>query len=84
MGINAINTPIHPIENIRTQTARHSTRCAAVGLTKGGLEKMKKFIKKFFDVLAFVLCVKGNEIEKESIENNLVSREGQGRDKYGN
>jgi hypothetical protein len=45
---------------------------------------MKKFIKKFIDVLAFILCVKGNEIEKEMIEQGLLSREGQGRDKYGN
>ena len=45
---------------------------------------MKKFIKKVFDILAFVLCVKGNAIEKEMIEQGLLSREGQGRDKYGN
>lgn len=45
---------------------------------------MKKFVKKFIDIFAFILCVKGNEIEKEAIENNIVSREGQGRDKYGN
>jgi hypothetical protein len=45
---------------------------------------MKKFIKKFIDVLSFILCVKGSEIEKEVIKNNLVSRKGQGRDKYGN
>ena len=45
---------------------------------------MKKFLKKFIDVLAFCLGVKGSGIEKEAIENNLVSREGQGRDKYGN
>ena len=47
---------------------------------------MKKFIsilKKCFEILAFVLCVKGNEIEKEMIEQGLLSREGQGRDKYG-
>lgn len=44
---------------------------------------MKKFIKKFIDVLAFILCVKGNEIEKEAISENLVSRAGQGRNKYG-
>jgi hypothetical protein len=50
----------------------------------GGFEKMKKFIKKFIDVLAFVLCVKGNEIEKEMIEKGAISRAGQGRDKYGN
>lgn len=45
---------------------------------------MKKFIKKFIDVLAFVLCVKGNEIEKGMIEKGLISRAGQGRDKCGN
>ena len=45
---------------------------------------MKKFIKKVFDILAFCLGVKGNEIEKEMIEQGLLSREGQGRDKYGN
>ena len=45
---------------------------------------MKKFIKKVFDILAFVLCVKGNAIEKEMIEQGLLSCEGQGRDKYGN
>lgn len=44
---------------------------------------MKKIIKKVFDVLAFVLCVKGNAIEKEMIAQGLLSREGQGRDKYG-
>lgn len=45
---------------------------------------MKKFIKKFIDVLAFCLGVKGNEIEKEMIEQGLLSREGQGRDRFGN
>lgn len=45
---------------------------------------MKKFLKKFIDVLMFCLGVKGSDIEKEAIENDLVSREGQGRDKYGN
>lgn len=45
---------------------------------------MKKFIKKFIDILSFCLGVKGNEIEKEMIEQGLLSREGQGRDKYGN
>lgn len=45
---------------------------------------MKKFIKKFIDVLAFCLCVKGNEIEKEMIEQGLLSREGQGRDRFEN
>lgn len=45
---------------------------------------MKKFIKKVFDILAFVLCVKGNEIEKEMIEQGILSRDGQGRDKFGN
>ena len=45
---------------------------------------MKKFIKKLIDVLSFILCVKGNGIEKEAISENLVSRAGQGHDKYGN
>lgn len=45
---------------------------------------MKKFIKKFVDVLAFCLGVKGSDIEKEAIKNDRVSRDGQGRDKYGN
>ena len=36
---------------------------------------MKKFIKKVFDILAFVLCVKGNEIEKEAIKNGLIKRD---------
>lgn len=45
---------------------------------------MKKFIKKFIDILAFCLGVKGSDIEKEAIKNNLVSREGPWRDKYGN
>lgn len=44
---------------------------------------MKKFIKKVFDILAFVLCIKGNEIQKEMIEQGLLSREGQGRDHFG-
>ena len=45
---------------------------------------MKKFIKKFIDILAFCLGVKGNEIEKEMISQGILSREGQGRDTYGN
>lgn len=45
---------------------------------------MKKFLKKIIDVLAFCLGVKGSDIEKEAIKNDLVSREGQGRDKNGN
>lgn len=45
---------------------------------------MKKFIAKFFEILAFILCVKGNEIEKEMIEQGAISREGQGRDRFGN
>ena len=44
---------------------------------------MKRFIKKFFDILAFCLGVKGSDIEKEAIGKNLVSREGQGRDRFG-
>lgn len=45
---------------------------------------MKKFIKKFIDVLAFCLGVKGSDIEKEMIDAGVISRSGQGRDKYGN
>lgn len=45
---------------------------------------MKKFLKKFIEILAFILCVKGNEIEKEMLSQGILSREGQGRDKYGN
>ena len=45
---------------------------------------MKRFIKKVFDVLAFCLGVKGSDIEKQAIKNNAVSREGQGRDRFGN
>lgn len=48
------------------------------------MKKLKSIFKKCFEVLAFVLCVKGNAIEKEMIEQGLLSREGQGRDKYGN
>lgn len=45
---------------------------------------MKKFLKKFIGILAFCLGVKGSDIEKEAIKKNIVSREGQGRDKNGN
>lgn len=45
---------------------------------------MKKFLRKFIDVLAFCFGVKGSNIEKEAAKNDLVSRKGQGRDKYGN
>ena len=45
---------------------------------------MKKFISKFIGVLAFCLGVKGSDIEKEAVKIDLVSREGQGHDKYGN
>lgn len=48
------------------------------------MKKIKSILKKCFDILAFCLGVKGNEIEKEMIEQGLLSRDGQGRDKYGN
>lgn len=48
------------------------------------MKKIKSILKKVFDILAFCLGVKGSDIEKEAIKNNLVSRKGQGRDKYGN
>lgn len=47
---------------------------------------MKKFIsilKKIGDVLLFCLGLGGTETEKEATENDLISREGQGRDKHG-
>ena len=45
---------------------------------------MKKIIAKFIDILSCCLGVKGSDIEKEAAKNDLVSRKGQGRDKYGN
>ena len=36
---------------------------------------MKKFIKKFVDILAFCLGVKGSDIEKEAIKNGLIKRD---------
>ena len=44
---------------------------------------MKKFIKKFFDILAFCLGVRGTETGKKAAENNLIDLSGQGRnEKY--
>lgn len=48
------------------------------------MKKIKSILKKFIDVLAFCLGVKGSDIEKEAVKNDLVSREGQGRDRFGN
>ena len=48
------------------------------------MKKLKSIFKKCFDILAFCLGVKGNAIEKEMIEQGLLSREGQGRDRFGN
>ena len=48
------------------------------------MKKLKSILKKCFDVFAFCLGVKGNSIEKEMIEQGLLSREGQGRDRFGN
>jgi hypothetical protein len=44
---------------------------------------MKKFLKKFIDVLMFFFTGKGT-LANEMIEQGLLSYEGQGRDKYGN
>lgn len=48
------------------------------------MKKLTAILKKCLDVFAFCLGFRGTETEKEAIKNNLVSREGQGRDKYGN
>ena len=42
---------------------------------------MKKFIKKFIDILAFCLGVRGTETGKEAAEDNLIDLSGQGREK---
>lgn len=44
---------------------------------------MKKFIKKFIDVLAFCLGVRGTETERKYIDLDLIDRSGCGRNKYG-
>lgn len=44
---------------------------------------MKKFIKKFIDVLAFCLGVRGTETAKKSVDDGICDFSGQGRDKYG-
>ena len=44
---------------------------------------MKKFIKKFIDILAFCLGVRGTETEKKAADDNLIDLSGQGRnEKY--
>lgn len=44
---------------------------------------MKKFILKFFDVLAFCLGVRGTETGRKAAEDNLIDLSGQGRnEKY--
>lgn len=44
---------------------------------------MKKFIKKFIDILCLLVGIHGSEIEKSAIESGAVSFEGQGRDRFG-
>ena len=39
-------------------------------------------MKKFFDIILFLLTGKG-EVANKAIEEGLISYEGQGRDKYG-
>lgn len=44
---------------------------------------MKKFIKKFIDILAFCLGVRGTETGKKASDDNLIDLSGQGRkEKY--
>lgn len=45
---------------------------------------MKKFLKKFIDILAFCLGVRGTETWKKSVDDGICDFGGQGRDKYGN
>ena len=42
---------------------------------------MKKFIKRFIDVLAFCLGVRGTETGKKAADNKLIDLSGQGRNK---
>lgn len=42
---------------------------------------MKKFIKKFFDVLAFCLGITNTETAKEAEKNGICDFSGQGREK---
>ena len=45
---------------------------------------MKKFIKKFIDILAFCLGVRGTKTGKKAVDDGICDFSGQGRDKYGN
>ena len=45
---------------------------------------MKKFIKKFIDILAFCLGVRGTETAKKAVDDGICDFSGQGRDSYGN
>lgn len=40
---------------------------------------MKKFIRKFFDILAFCFGVRGTETEKKYSDLGLIDYSGQGR-----
>lgn len=42
---------------------------------------MKKFIKKFIDILAFCLGITNTEIAKEAEKNEICDFSGQGREK---
>lgn len=46
------------------------------------LKALGKAIVKIYDVFVFVLTGKG-EIGKEMVDADLISYEGQGRDRYG-
>lgn len=44
---------------------------------------MKKFIKRFIDILAFCFGVRGTETGKKAADNKLIDLSGQGRnEKY--
>lgn len=44
---------------------------------------MKKFLKKFIDILAFCLGVRGTETARKYVDLGILDFSGQGRDKYG-
>ena len=41
---------------------------------------MKKFLKKFIDILEFCLGIRGTDTGKRAADENLIDYSGQGRD----
>ena len=44
---------------------------------------MKKFIKKFLDILCLLVGIHGSESENSAIESGAIDFSGQGRDRFG-